>query len=337
MPEVLPLRPALLCALAAAATLVPAATLRAQATAPALVLPLACEIGRTCEVQHYVDRDPGPGVLDYRCGGRTNDKHDGIDFRLVDMALQQAGVDVLAAAAGRVVAVRDGVQDISIRAPGAPSVKGHECGNRVGVGLGGGWIIDYCHLAQGSLKVKVGDTVAAGQPLARVGLSGDTEFPHLHFSVRHDNAVVDPFAPGAVAPGACGPQAGLWTAEAARALAYKRGVVLNAGFSSAAVTMAGVEARAQPPASATSQAIVAYVRLIELEAGDVLEIAVTGPDGRTLASNVLPPLETNKAQWLAFAGAPRPPAGWPHGAYKAALVVRRAGAVAIRRSWTATI
>jgi hypothetical protein len=113
--------------------------------------------------------------------------------------------------------------------------------------------------------------------------------------------------------------------------------VLNAGFSGAAVTMAGVEARAQPPASATSQAIVAYVRLIELEAGDVLEIAVTGPDGRTLASNVLPPLETNKAQWLAFAGAARPPAGWPHGAYKAALVVRRAGAVAIRRSWTATI
>jgi len=332
------LRPTLLCALAVTAALAPAAALRAQAPAateaPTLALPLACEIGLTCEVQHYVDRDPGPGVLDYRCGARTNDKHDGIDFRLSDMALQRAGVDVLAAAAGRVIAVRDGVQDISIRAPGAPSVAGHECGNRVGISLGGGWIIDYCHLANGSLKVKVGDTVAAGQPLARVGLSGDTEFPHLHFSVRHANGVVDPFARGAVARGACAPQSGLWTAGAARALAYKPGAVLNTGFSSTQVTMAGVEGRTQAPVATTSQAMVAYVRLIGLETGDVLELAITGPGGLKLAASALPALETNKAQWLTFTGAQRPSAGWPSGVYTATLQVRRAGAVAIRRSWT---
>lgn len=331
------MRPALLCSLAFAAALAPAVALRAEEPAPALVLPLACEVGRTCEVQHYVDRDPGPGVLDYRCGRRTNDKHDGIDFRLVDMAAQRAGVDVLAAAAGRVVAVRDGVQDISIRAPGAPSVKGHECGNRVAIGFGGGWIIDYCHLAQGSLKVKVGDTVAAGQPLAHVGLSGDTEFPHLHFSVRHDNAVVDPFAPGPVAAGACTPQTGLWAPQTARALPYKAGAVLNSGFTGAAVAMAAVEARAQPAATPTSDALVAYVRLIGLEAGDVLEIAVTGPDGRPLTSTVLPPLDANKAEWLAHVGARRPAEGWRHGAYTASLAVRRAGAVAIRRSWRTTL
>src|SRR5260370_22779380 len=94
---------------------------RAASEGPKFALPLACEIGRTCEVQHYVDRDPGPGVLDYRCGRRTNDRHDGIDFRLTDTAAQRAGVDVMAAAGGRAIAVRDGVPDIPIRPPGAPS------------------------------------------------------------------------------------------------------------------------------------------------------------------------------------------------------------------------
>src|SRR5947199_10775800 len=84
------------------------AALEAQTAAPKLALPIACEIGRTCEVQHYVDRDPGPGLLDWRCGHRTTPQHDGIDIRLLDMAAQRAGIDVLAAAPGRGVAVRDG-------------------------------------------------------------------------------------------------------------------------------------------------------------------------------------------------------------------------------------
>src|SRR5690349_18495177 len=114
----------ILAALFAPAALRAQAPAQAPSGAPTLRWPVACEIGRTCEVQHYVDHDRGPGVADYRCGHRTNDKHDGTDIRLVDTALQKAGVDVLAVAAGRVIAVRDGVADISIRAPGAPSTKG---------------------------------------------------------------------------------------------------------------------------------------------------------------------------------------------------------------------
>src|SRR6185295_19509977 len=94
---------------------IPGPVTQAAPEPPRLAFPLACEIGRTCEVQHYVDRDPGPGVRDYRCGRRTYDKHNGIDIRLLDMAAQRAGVDVLAAAPGRVARLRDGVADISIR------------------------------------------------------------------------------------------------------------------------------------------------------------------------------------------------------------------------------
>ena len=36
------------------------------------------------------------------------------------------------------------------------------------------------HLQHGSLTVRVGDQVTTGQPLGRVGNSGNTSEPHLH-------------------------------------------------------------------------------------------------------------------------------------------------------------
>ncbi|HEY3948960.1 M23 family metallopeptidase [Phenylobacterium sp.] len=300
--------------------------------APQLSLPIACEIGRTCEVQTYVDRDPGPGVLDYHCGHRTNQDHNGIDIRILNMAAQRAGVAVLAAAPGRVARLRDGEADISIRAPGAPSIVGKLCGNGVVIDHGGGWETQYCHLARGSLKVKIGDKVNAGQPIARVGLSGDTEFPHVHFTIRHNGQIVDPFAPGPVAAGACPAQAGLWTPQAAKALTYKRGAVLNVGFGTAVAPMEAVEEASVAPPAGDPPAIVAYARLINLEAGDVIELKLTGPDGKVLADGNQP-MDRDKAEYLSQAGRKRPTGGWTHGAYLAEVFVHRGGAVALARQW----
>jgi hypothetical protein len=317
-------------------TLSPLSALAAAPDAPKLIFPVACEVGKTCEIQHYVDHDAGPGVMDYRCGHRTNDKHDGTDIRILDMAAQRAGVDVIAAAAGRVVAVRDGVPDISIRAPGAPSTAGHQCGNRVALQLGNCWLIDYCHLALGSLKVKLGDVVGVGQPLAHVGLSGDTEFAHLHFSVRHGDAVIDPFAPD-MASGCATRGPALWTTAAAAGAPYKRGVVLNAGFSSRVVSMDEIEERAAPPVTAEAAGIVAFARMIGLEQGDVIDISLTGPDGKVLASATLPPLDHDKAQLPAEVGRKQPAGGWARGAYTGLVEVRRGGAVAVSRRWQMTL
>jgi len=308
-----------------------AAAAQAAPGGPKLAFPLACQIGRTCEVQNYVDRDPGPGVLDYHCGHRTYNGHTGTDIRLLDLRMQKAGVNVLAAAPGKVLRLRDGVPDVLIRDPNAPRNENIGCGNAVVLDHGDGWITAYCHMARGSVRVKVGQAVAAGQPLGQVGLSGDTQFPHLHIEVRHDGELVDPFAPQPVAAGACAPQAEMWDPAAARALAYKRGAILNAGIAGEPVSLDSIEDGAIAPAQAASPAMVAYGRLIDLEKGDVIEVALIGPDGQPLAQQALDPLPRDQAQYFQMVGRKRPADGWKPGRYVAEVRVRRAGKVVLDR------
>jgi len=321
------MRPILL-GFALAAVTAPAALAQAPAGAPKLAFPLACQIGKTCEVQHYVDRDPGPGRVDYHCGLRTEPQHNAIDIRLLDLGQMRRGVAVLAAAPGRVVATRDGVAD---NVSGAPLPKAQQCGNRVGIAHGGGWITDYCHLERGTLKVKMGETVQAGQPIAEVGMSGGTEFPHLHMSLQHGNTFVDPFAPAPGANPSCGVQAPLWTAAALRELGYKPGAVLVAGLSGQRVGETELDNGTEARFTAASPLLVLYTRLIGLDAGDVIELALTGPKGETLAHGRLAPLPSYRDQSDPSLAHARPAGGWPHGAYGGVVKVWRGGKLVIEK------
>ncbi|MDP3659949.1 M23 family metallopeptidase [Phenylobacterium sp.] len=292
---------------------------------PELSFPLGCIIGAGCEVQQYPDHDPGPDYRDYAGGRQSYDGHGGTDIRIADMAAQRAGVAVLAAAAGRVMRLRDGVPDVSIRAADATTTTGRECGNGVVIDHGNGWETQYCHLAQGSLTVRPGESVVAGQPIARVGLSGNTEFAHLELDVRHAGVSVDPFAPVSGGP--------LWSDKARATMAYKPGAVLNAGFAAQPVTLQQVEDGSVAPPTADSPALIAYVRAIGLKAGDEIEIALKSPDGGVLALDRSKPLDRDKAQQLVFVGKRRPAAGWPTGAYRGEYRVYRAGKVALTRNF----
>jgi murein DD-endopeptidase MepM/ murein hydrolase activator NlpD len=56
-------------------------------------------------------------------------------------------------------------------------------GNYVVLDLGNGVHAMANHLQHGSPTVKVGDTVTKGQVIGRVGNSGNTSQPHLHFQL----------------------------------------------------------------------------------------------------------------------------------------------------------
>lgn len=310
----------------------------ATAQTVTLRLPVACEIGSTCFIQHYVDRDPSPAAQDYQCGTLTYQDHTGTDIRVPTMAAQKAGVDVVAPAAGKVLRVRDGMEDVSITGRGQESVQNLECGNGLVIDHGQGWETQYCHMAKGSLAVKPGDMVTAGHKLGRIGLSGMTEFPHLHFTVRRDGKMVDPFAYGAPEK-SCGGGTSLWDPALRQALAYRPGSVLNTGFATGPVKMEAIESgeagRDRPKVD--SPALVAFVRAMGLKGGDEQILTVVAPDGKVLAENKAPPLERDKAQWMMFAGVRNAKGAFDPGIYRATYRVVREGKPVIEQSFEAVV
>jgi hypothetical protein len=295
-----------------------------QERSVSLDLPLACEVGKSCFIQQYLDHDPGSGAKDYRCGALTYDGHDGVDIRLNSIAAQKRGVAVLAAASGTVRATRNDMPD-GIVPHGDPSVKGRECGNGLLIEHPDGWQTQYCHMAKGSVSVQPGQEVKAGDRLGMVGLSGNTQFPHLHLTVRHGKDTVDPFAPG-LAPGMCGAGGGaaLWSPKAAKALAYRATEIINSGFATGPVNNDAVEREGTQAPTPASPALVFYARAIGLQGGDVMRLTITRPDGQMLITNDTP-MDRNKAQWLAYVGKKRPPEGWMRGGYRGECAIVRGG------------
>ncbi|MBX6427002.1 MAG: M23 family metallopeptidase [Variibacter sp.] len=299
-----------------------------------LSLPLECEPGRSCFVQTYVAHEEQAKPRDYRCGARTYSRHDGTDFRVADIPAMRRGVNVLATAAGTVVRMRDGVSDGDVLEGQRERVRGVECGNGVVIAHGDGWETQYCHMANGSLRVGAGERVEAGAVLGKLGLSGMTEFPHLHFTVRQAGRVVDPFAFGA-AEGSCGGGAFLWRPDLREALAYRERELLNFGFASAPVGMQDIEAGVEPPGHEPG-ALVAYVRLIGLQKGDRLRLVLRGPDDGIVADHEPDPLTSDKAQQMLFVGARRPPQGGPRGRYSAEIAVRHEGRIVLEQTFSRT-
>lgn len=65
-------------------------------------------------------------------------------------------------------------------------------GNFVIIDHGNGISSCYAHMQDGSMTVSVGDKVLQGQPIGKVGSTGYSTGPHLHFEIRIDGATTNP-------------------------------------------------------------------------------------------------------------------------------------------------
>jgi murein DD-endopeptidase MepM/ murein hydrolase activator NlpD len=102
------------------------------------------------------------------------------------------GAEVLAVADGRVSDTKDDMPEnngSSDRSNRTITID-NAVGNYVIVDLGRGRFALYAHLQRGSLKVKAGDKVSAGQVLAKLGNSGNSDAPHLHFQLMDANSAL---------------------------------------------------------------------------------------------------------------------------------------------------
>ena len=96
------------------------------------------------------------------------------------------GDEVTAPCAGSVVAVVDGQPDMPT--PGRPAVLE---GNHVIIECGDVWVV-LAHLQRGSVLLSPGARVQEGDPLGRVGNSGQSDEPHLHIHTQEPGTTVAP-------------------------------------------------------------------------------------------------------------------------------------------------
>lgn len=101
------------------------------------------------------------------------------------------GTPIHAAADGVVVNLYDEAEE---QIPGSDA-KGINTenigGNMLVVDIGGGAYAFYAHMQRGSLKVKLGDRVEAGQVIGLLGNTGNSTAPHLHFHVMDGPSPLD--------------------------------------------------------------------------------------------------------------------------------------------------
>jgi hypothetical protein len=94
------------------------------------------------------------------------------------------GHPLRAVADGTVVDLRDGMKESTPFAPVTTVKKPDDYGgNYIVLQIAPEVYAFYAHLQPGSLKVKVGDEVQAGAIIARLGNTGNSTAPHLHFGL----------------------------------------------------------------------------------------------------------------------------------------------------------
>jgi murein DD-endopeptidase MepM/ murein hydrolase activator NlpD len=126
----------------------------------------------------------GPIVSGFRTPDRPG--HDGIDIAA------PKGTPIRAAAAGTVTLIRcnaslDG-QPYPCDSDGSPTVRG--CGWYTEITHPSNTVTRYCHQLIRP-PVRVGQSVAAGQPIGIVGTSGNSSGPHLHLEIHTGNPATE--------------------------------------------------------------------------------------------------------------------------------------------------
>ncbi len=233
-----------------------------------LSFPAQCQLGQTC----YIAPN-GDGAL---------------NIALPTQAEMQQGVPVVAALAGQVMQSRDGMADN--KDTQYTIQKGQECGNGILLRDPSGWQAQYCHLKNGSITVKPGDMVKAGQVIGQVGASGKADFPQLYFAVGFNGKAVNPFTPDIWAQPFKAPAIGL----------------IASGLSTAPVNIQQLQQQttSKNQFSFDDESVVAWVRVYGLQTGYKQRFEFYQPNGQLYGQAQESDIKQPLRDWLAYGGYP---------------------------------
>ena len=117
---------------------------------------------------------PSSGRITSGFGGRTSPTE--------GASSNHQGIDIGASSGSDIIAAADGTVTIS--------TYSYSAGNYIMINHGGGVSTVYMHCSK--LLVSAGETVKKGQVIAKVGSTGYSTGPHLHFGVRLNGSYVNP-------------------------------------------------------------------------------------------------------------------------------------------------
>lgn len=135
--------------------------------------------GSTAALNHHANSRTQRHALDFTIRDAKNNTYAGEGKENSDYYIY--GMDILAPADGTVVMAVDGVPD---NKPGTGSGF-HAGGNCVMIKHSDSEFSLLAQMMPGSLTVKVGDPVKAGQVIGKCGNSGNANEPHLHFHLQN--------------------------------------------------------------------------------------------------------------------------------------------------------
>ncbi len=273
-----------------------------NAQTPKLAFPLDCTLNKDCFTATYMDMDAKDNTYqDFTCGRKTYDAHKGTDFAIRSRIEMDKGVNVLAAANGTILRTRDGADDNPKTMDEYTAIRkaNKDCGNGIIIQHKDNLQTFYCHLKQGSIQVKQGDTVKTGQPIAQIGQSGFSEFPHLHFTVIKDNKHTDPFT-GTSANQGCGVlKNSLWETP----LFYEPFTLYDGGFITASTpdfTTIKAGTYIHPTTlKANAEALIYWIALYHRVAGDEIRMTIRDPQNQIIGTRNIT-IETNKKRPTIF-------------------------------------
>ena len=293
---------------------------------PKFRIPLDCTINKDCWVINYFDHATDDGIVDFTGGDNLYNRHQGVDFAIPNMADMAQGVRVLAAADGKVTALRDHIPDIGSVTRDGQRIENPMCGNAVLIDHGNSLRTLYCHLRRGSISVAVGDMVKAGDPIGLVGLSGFTNFPHVHLAVSIGEEKVDPFVGPGWKPGGDVAAKPMWREDVLESLTYQPFVLMDAGFTGGTFSKHGLLSGwfSRPTVPSTARHLSFSALVYYADAGDVIDMKILDPDGNTVAAETTTLTDGFQRHWRDIKTS-RPETGWKSGQYRGIVVVTRPG------------
>ena len=242
------------------------------------------------------------------CGSKATDNNQSTHISLGTTQSHLSNIPVIATANGKVLEAQN---------------IGGFCGTRVLIDHGEGWQSSYCHLNPETLLARRNQTVQSGQVIGTIGISGQTNWPHLSYALLRNGMVFDPFSNRTNLEGCAQKSDTLWSGGINPL--YEPAQVTSIGFHVGYIRtnsiLSGILKPAEKIRSETPQ-LSLWTLMMNIQKGDEISLKIVAPDMRIVKQQTII-AGKSRVRYPLFFSASRGKLLWDKGVYRGEITVTR--------------